>query len=125
MGRVSFSCRETDIILTQIFDSMIVKGGERDNDYDTILLDILMPGLDGFSVCQEVRRKSNVPILFLTALGGEEDTLKGYALGCDDYMTKPFSLAVLRGSITQPLRRRNRIGSGNCLSCSLSAHGEL
>lgn len=53
----------------------------RDNDYDAILLDILMPGLDGFAVCQSVRKKSNVPILFLTALGSEEDTLKGYALG--------------------------------------------
>lgn len=49
----------------------------RDNDYDAILLDILMPGLDGFAVCQSVRKKSNVPILFLTALGSEEDTLKG------------------------------------------------
>ena len=49
----------------------------RDNDYDAILLDILMPGLDGFAVCQSVRKKSNVPILFLTALGREEDTLKG------------------------------------------------
>lgn len=67
----------------------------RDNDYDAILLDILMPELDGFGVCKAVRRNSNVPILFLTALGGEEDTLKGYALGCDDYMAKPFSLAVL------------------------------
>lgn len=65
----------------------------RDNDYDAILLDILMPGLDGFAVCQSVRKKSNVPILFLTALGSEEDTLKGYALGCDDYVVKPFSLA--------------------------------
>ena len=49
----------------------------RDNDYDAILLDILMPGLDGFAVCQSVRKKSNVPILFLIALGSEEDTLKG------------------------------------------------
>ena len=48
-----------------------------------------MPGLDGFAVCQSVRKKSNVPILFLTALGSEEDTLKGYALGCDDYVVKP------------------------------------
>ena len=63
----------------------------RDNDYDAILLDILMPELDGFGVCKAVRRNSNVPILFLTALDGEEDTLKGYALGCDDYMAKPFN----------------------------------
>ena len=67
----------------------------RDHDYDAILLDIFMPHLDGFEVCAAVRRNSQVPILFLTALGGEEDMLRGYALGCDDYVTKPFSLAVL------------------------------
>ena len=65
----------------------------RDHDYDAILLDVLMPGLDGFAVCRAVRARSAVPILFLTALGGEEDVLRGYALGCDDYVTKPFSLA--------------------------------
>ena len=67
----------------------------RDHDYDAILLDIFMPNLDGFQVCAAVRRNSQVPILFLTALGNEEDMLRGYALGCDDYVTKPFSLAVL------------------------------
>ena len=71
----------------------------QDNDYDIILLDVLMPELDGFEVCKAVRKNNNVPILFLTALGGEEDTLKGYALGCDDYVAKPFSLAVLLGMI--------------------------
>ena len=79
----------------------------RDNDYDAILLDILMPGLDGFAVCQSVRKKSNVPILFLTALGSEEDTLKGYALGCDDYVVKPFSLAILLAKTQALIRRRN------------------
>ena len=59
----------------------------RDHDYDAILLDILMPGLDGFAVCEAVRRSDDVPILFLTALGSERDMLRGYALGCDDYVT--------------------------------------
>ena len=67
----------------------------RDHDYDAILLDILMPGLDGFAVCEAVRRSDDVPILFLTALGSERDVLRGYALGCDDYVTKPFSVTVL------------------------------
>ena len=87
----------------------------RDHDYDAILLDILMPHLDGFQVCAAVRRDSPVPILFLTALGGEEDVLRGYALGCDDYVTKPFSLAVLLAK-TQALIRRSRGGSG-ILTC--------
>lgn len=82
----------------------------RDHDYDAILLDIFMPNLDGFQVCTAVRRDSQVPILFLTALGNEEDMLRGYALGCDDYVTKPFSLAVLLAK-TQALIRRSRGGS--------------
>ena len=62
-------------------------------DYDAVLLDVMMPGLDGYGVCRAIRRESNLPILFLTALGGEEQALHGYALGADDYVTKPFSLA--------------------------------
>ena len=88
----------------------------RDHDYDAILLDILMPRLDGFGVCRAVRGKSAVPILFLTALGGEEDMLRGYALGCDDYVTKPFSLAVLLAK-TQALIRRGRGGGAGLLTC--------
>lgn len=81
-----------------------------DHDYDAILLDVLMPRLDGFGVCRAVREKSAVPILFLTALGGEEEMLRGYALGCDDYVTKPFSLAVLLAK-TRALIRRSRGGT--------------
>ena len=77
----------------------------RDHDYDAILLDVLMPNLDGFSVCRAVWAKSRVPILFLTALGSEEDVLQGYALGADDYVTKPFSLAVLLAQTRAVIRR--------------------
>lgn len=89
----------------------------RDNDYDAILLDVLMPELDGFTVCQAVRKNSNVPILFLTALGGEEDVLKGYALGCDDYVAKPFSLAVLLAKTQAIIRRRNGSHVSGLLTC--------
>ena len=78
-----------------------------EQDYDAVVLDVLMPRLDGFGVCRAVRRQSSVPILFLTALGGEEETLRGYALGADDYVTKPFSLAVLLAKL-QALIRRSR-----------------
>ena len=98
----------------------------RDNDYDAILLDIMMPKLDGFAVCKEIRKKNSVPILFLTALGSEEDTLKGYALGCDDYVTKPFSLAVLLAK-TRALMRRggNTAGVFTCGSIFLDTNRRL
>ena len=88
----------------------------RDHDYDAILLDVLMPRMDGFAVCRTIRTQSGVPILFLTALGGEEETLRGYALGCDDYVTKPFSLAVLLAK-TRAIIRRNGGGESGGLTC--------
>ena len=75
--------------------------------FDAVLLDIMMPGLDGLSVCRAVRRESDVPILFLTALSDEEDKLLGYELGADDYVTKPFTLSVLYAK-TMALIRRSR-----------------
>ena len=62
---------------------------------DLILLDVMMPKMDGFTLCQKVREKEETPILFITAKVQEVDQLKGYELGCDDYIIKPFSLPVL------------------------------
>ena len=93
----------------------------RDHDYDAILLDVLMPRLDGFQVCAAVRRKSRVPILFLTALGSEADVLRGYALGCDDYVTKPFSLAVLLAKTRALIRRGRGVGAEGVLTCGAIA----
>ena len=93
----------------------------RDHDYDAVLLDVLMPNLDGFSVCRAVRKKSGVPILFLTALGGEADVLRGYALGADDYVTKPFSLAVLLAKTKAVIRRSRGEGGGGTLKCGAIA----
>lgn len=74
-------------------------------EFDLVLLDIMMPGMDGFSLCQEIRRKSVVPIIFLTARNQEEDLLYGYKIGCDDYMIKPFSVAELFVKVQAMLRR--------------------
>ena len=88
-----------------------------EGEFDAVLLDILMPELDGFSVCRAARRTSDVPIIFLTALSDEEDKLLGYELGADDYVTKPFSLAVLYAK-TEALirRRRGSLRSGDRLT---------
>ena len=74
-------------------------------DYDAVLLDVMIPGLDGYGVCRAIRRESSLPILFLTALGGEEQALYGYSQGADDYVTKPFSLALLLAKTTALIRR--------------------
>lgn len=73
---------------------------------DLAILDIMMPHLDGYSVCKLAREMYNLPILFLTARGDEEDKLKGYDYGADDYMTKPFSPKILVAKVNALLRRR-------------------
>lgn len=77
-------------------------------EFDAVLLDIMMPGLDGLSVCRAVRRENDVPIIFLTALSDEEDKLLGYELGADDYVTKPFSLSVLYAKVMALIKRNQR-----------------
>ena len=76
-----------------------------ENEYDLILLDVMLPYLDGFSLCRMIRKKSDVPVIFLTARTLEEDVLLGFETGCDDYITKPFSLAKLYAKCIALLNR--------------------
>lgn len=76
-----------------------------ENQYDLLLLDVMMPCLDGFEVCREVRRYSDIPIMFITARTTQEDMLTGYALGCDDYIIKPFPLPVLYEKVKALIKR--------------------
>ncbi len=75
---------------------------------DCILLDIMMPGEDGFSVCRRIRAQTEAPILFLTARTDEPSVLTGLGIGADDYLVKPFRLAELRARVNAHLRRQNR-----------------
>ena len=78
------------------------------NKYDLIMLDIMMPGMDGFSYCNKIRSLVDCPILFLTAKTMENDITFGLGLGADDYLTKPFRIAELRARINAHLRREHR-----------------
>ena len=73
--------------------------------FDLVLLDLMLPKIDGFGVCELIRRQSQVPVLMLTALDGEEEQLRGFRLNIDDYVTKPFSMPVLLEKIRVILRR--------------------
>lgn len=81
----------------------------KNNPMDLMILDIMMPHLDGFSVCKMAREMSYLPIIMLTAKCGEDDKLKGYDLGADDYMTKPFSPKVLLAKANALLRRSSAL----------------
>lgn len=76
--------------------------------FDLILLDIMLPGIDGYGVCEVIRQKSDVPVIMLTALDSEENQLRGLDLLADDYITKPFSMPVLLRKIAAVLRRSTK-----------------
>ena len=79
---------------------------------DLMILDVMMPHLDGFSVCKLAREMGNMPIIMVTAKGGEEDKLRGYDYGADDYVTKPFSPRVLLAKVNALLRRASPASAG-------------
>ena len=89
----------------------------KQGNYDLIILDIMMPNLDGYSVCKMIRQNSNVPIIFLSALNQEENQVKGFELECDDYITKPFSFNLLIKRVEAVLRRsKDNNSSGDFMS---------
>lgn len=76
--------------------------------FDLVLLDVMLPGMDGFEVCKEIRKSSAVPIIMLTARGEEIDRVVGFEIGADDYVTKPFSPRELLGRVKAILRRSKK-----------------
>ena len=79
-----------------------------EQDFDLVLLDVMLPKIDGYGVCEVIRQKSDVPIIMLTALDGEENQIRGLDLQADDYITKPFYMPVLLRKIAAVLRRSAR-----------------
>ena len=99
--------------VTEAEDGMTAVGFCKLNEYDLIIMDIMMPKLDGFSACKEIRKISNVPIIMLSARGEEYDKLFGFELGIDDYVVKPFSPKELMARVNAVLARR---GGGDSIS---------
>ncbi|MCF0231531.1 MAG: response regulator, partial [Enterococcus sp.] len=81
----------------------------KDNKIDLVILDIMMPKMDGWETCREIRKFSKVPIIMLTAKGDEMDELLGFDLGIDEYISKPFSPKILVARIDALLRRSNKL----------------
>ncbi len=84
----------------------------QDKDISLIILDIMMPKINGWEVCREIRETSKVPIIMLTAKGDENDELQGFDLGVDEYISKPFSPKILVARVEAILRRANKISEG-------------
>ena len=84
-----------------------------EKDIALLILDVMMPKMDGWEVCREIRKNSKVPIIMLTARGDERDELLGFDLGVDEYISKPFSPKILVARVNAILRRANVIGESN------------
>ena len=89
----------------------------RSDSFDLMILDIMLPGASGFDICKAARRKSDCPIIFVTALGSENNILKGYETGCDDYVVKPFSLRHLYAKSLALLKRAKKNVDSDVLQC--------
>lgn len=79
-----------------------------DDSFDLVLLDIMMPGIDGYEVCKQIRQKNDIPILFISALSDDDNKLKGYDLGADDFISKPFTPSLLYAKCNALLKRFKR-----------------
>jgi len=102
---IRFSLEQDDMIVDCAYDGEEALEYARNNTYDIILLDVMLPKLDGFSVCQQIREFSNVPIIMLTAKGDDMDKILGLEYGADDYITKPFNILEVKARIKAIIRR--------------------
>ncbi len=113
-----------DFLIKSNFEVIEAEDGEqavdiffKTKDIALIVLDVMMPKMDGWQVCREIRAYSKVPIIMLTARTDERDELQGFELGVDEYISKPFSPKILVARIEAILRRTNQIEKDEVLSC--------
>ena len=102
---IKFSLEQDDMIVDTAHDGEEAVRLTKAKEYNLIILDVMLPKLDGLEVCQQVREFSNVPIIMLTAKGEDMDKIMGLELGADDYITKPFNIVELKARIKAILRR--------------------
>lgn len=109
--------QKRDFHVTEAADGIEALDQVKQREFDILLLDVMMPGLDGFSVCRAIRKERDMPVIFLTARIAEEDQLTGFRVQADDYVTKPFSLPVLHAKVCALLHRQKGISRSRELSC--------
>ena len=109
---IRFSLEQDSMEVDVDYDGEEAVEKAKEKDYDIILLDIMLPKLDGLQVCQQIREFSNVPIIMLTAKGEDMDKIMGLEYGADDYITKPFNILEVKARIKAIMRRTAAKGEG-------------
>ncbi len=108
---IRFSLEQDDMHVDCAYDGEEALELARENHYDIILLDLMLPKMDGLEVCQQIRAFSNVPIVMLTAKGEDMDKILGLEYGADDYITKPFNILEVKARIKAIMRRAHQEGN--------------
>ena len=102
---IRFSLEQDDMQVDCAYDGEEALKLARETEYDIVLLDIMLPKIDGLQVCQQIREFSNMPIIMLTAKGEDMDKIMGLEYGADDYITKPFNILEVKARIKAIMRR--------------------
>lgn len=105
---IKFSLEQDSMIVDCAYDGEEALEAAKNNQYDIILLDVMLPKLNGFEVCQQIREFSSVPIIMLTAKGDDMDKILGLEYGADDYITKPFNILEVKARIKAIMRRSSK-----------------
>lgn len=123
---IRFSLEQDDMQVDCAYDGEEALEYARANQYDIILLDVMLPKLTGFEVCQQIREFSNVPIVMLTAKGEDMDKILGLEYGADDYITKPFNILEVKARIKAIMRRMEpKRVMGETSAAKILEHGDV
>ena len=105
---IKFSLEQDEMQVTAAYNGEDALELAKNSEFDVILLDVMLPGLSGFEVCQAIREFSNVPVIMLTAKGDDMDKIMGLEYGADDYITKPFNILEVKARIKAIIRRNQK-----------------
>lgn len=105
---IKFSLEQDDMEVDTAYDGEEALEKVKENEYDIVLLDLMLPKLNGFEVCQLIREFSDIPIIMLTAKGADMDKILGLEYGADDYITKPFNILEVKARIKAIIRRNTK-----------------
>ncbi|MBE6013584.1 response regulator [Anaeropeptidivorans aminofermentans] len=122
---VEFNLKKEGYEILKAFDGEAGLKSALEEDPDLILLDIMMPKMDGFEVCKKVREKKDTPIIMLTARAEEVDKVLGLELGADDYVTKPFGVRELMARVKANIRRSDSVSAGETSEGDIKSYGEI
>ncbi len=118
---IKFNLENDGYEVDAAYDGEEAVGLVNENKYDVILLDLMLPKIDGLEACRRIREFSNVPVIMLTAKTGDNDKLIGFEYGADDYITKPFNILELKARIRAILRRAGSTGGTTTRTASRAA----